>query len=41
LSRTQPACLSIRYERRADIHAAFLTLAFAIIAWRFVLRSFC
>ena len=33
--------LAIRYERRADIHTAFLTLASAIIAWRFVLRWFC
>ena len=33
--------LAVRYERRADIHAAFLTLASAIIAWRFVLRWFC
>ena len=33
--------LAIRYERRADIHAAFLTLASAIIAWRFVQRWFC
>ncbi|TDG11448.1 IS5/IS1182 family transposase, partial [Paracraurococcus ruber] len=28
-------------ERRADIHAAFLTLASAMIAWRFVQRWFC
>ncbi|WP_408901638.1 transposase, partial [Paracraurococcus ruber] len=33
--------LAIRYERRADIHAAFLTLASAMIAWRFVQRWFC
>jgi transposase len=33
--------LAIRYERRADIHAAFLTLASAIIAWRFVQQWFC
>ena len=33
--------LAIRYERRADIHTAFLTLASALITWRFVQRWFC
>ena len=33
--------LLVRYDRRADIHAAFLTLASTIIAWRFVQRWFC
>jgi hypothetical protein len=33
--------LAIRYERRADIHLAFLTLASALITWRFVQRWFC
>jgi transposase len=28
--------LAIRYERRADIHLAFTTLASALITWRFV-----
>jgi transposase len=28
--------LRIRYERRADMHEAFLTLACALICWRFV-----
>jgi transposase len=33
--------LAVRYERRADIHLAFTTLAAALIAWRFVERWFC
>ncbi len=33
--------LVVRYERRADIHAAFLTLAAALITFRFVQRWFC
>ena len=33
--------LATRYERRADIHTAFLTLASALITWRFVQRWFC
>jgi transposase len=33
--------LAIRYERRADIHRAFTTLASALITWRFVQRWFC
>jgi transposase len=32
--------LAVRYKRRADIHAAFLTLASAIIAWRLIQRWF-
>jgi transposase len=32
--------LRIRYERRADIHQAFLSLACALICWRYVER-FC
>lgn len=32
--------LKVRYERRADIHQAFLTLGCALICWRFVTR-FC
>lgn len=32
--------LKVRYERRADIHQAFLTLGCALICWHFVLR-FC
>ena len=28
--------LAVRYERRADIHLAFTTLASALITWRFV-----
>jgi hypothetical protein len=26
-------CLTVRYERRADIHDAFLTLGCALICW--------
>ncbi len=33
--------LAIRYERRADIHLAFSTLAAAVIVWRFIERWFC
>jgi IS5 family transposase len=33
--------LVVRYERRADIHAAFLTLAATLITFRFVERWFC
>lgn len=32
--------LRIRYERRADIHQAFLSIACALICWRYVER-FC
>ncbi len=32
--------LKVRYERRADIHQAFLTLGCALICWHFVNR-FC
>jgi transposase len=33
--------LAIRYERRADIHMAFLTIISTLITWRFVQRLFC
>lgn len=33
--------LVIRYERRADIHKAFLILACAMICWKFIQRWFC
>lgn len=33
--------LAIRNKRRPNIHTAFLTLASAIIAWRFVLQGSC
>jgi transposase len=33
--------LAIRYERRANIHLAFTTLAAALITWRFLQRWFC
>jgi hypothetical protein len=32
--------LAIRYERRADVHEAFLSLAAALICWNFVQRWF-
>ena len=33
--------LTIRYDRRADIHSAFTTLAAALITMPFCLRWFC
>ena len=33
--------LRIRYERRADIHMAFLTLGCIVICHRFLTSSFC
>jgi len=33
--------LRTRYERRDDIHQAFLSLGCALICWRFGLRSLC
>ncbi len=34
--------LTIRYERRADIHQAFLSLGCALICWKFVQQGeFC
>ena len=33
--------LSVRYERRADIHEALLSLAASFICWRYVQRWFC
>jgi transposase len=33
--------LATRYERRAEIHLAFTTLAAALITWRFVERWLC
>jgi transposase len=33
--------LTVRYERRADIHQAFLTLGCALICWNATLREFC
>jgi transposase len=32
--------LKVRYERRADIHQAFLTLGCALICWR-AAQQFC
>ncbi len=31
--------LRVRYEKRADIHEAFLTLACSVICWRFLAPS--
>ncbi|HYP17686.1 MAG TPA: IS5/IS1182 family transposase, partial [Opitutus sp.] len=33
--------LRIRWERRVDIHAAFLRLGCAIICWRMLHLPFC
>jgi transposase len=33
--------LKIRYERRADIHLAFLSLGCALICWKFIQAGFC
>ena len=32
--------LALRYERRADIHEAFLTLGCDLITWRYLKREF-
>lgn len=33
--------LKIRYERRADIHEAFLKIGCALICWNFLEKRFC
>lgn len=33
--------LAVRYEWRADIHQAFLTLACIMVCWKFIQRWFC
>jgi len=33
--------LKVCYERRDDIHLAFLYLSCALICWNFILRMFC
>jgi IS5 family transposase len=33
--------LKIRYERRADIHQAFLHLGCALICWNYMVNMFC
>jgi len=33
--------LRVRYERRADIHQAFMALACAMICWNTLNRGFC
>jgi len=33
--------LKIRYERRADVHLAFLVLGCALICWNFIQERFC
>jgi IS5 family transposase len=33
--------LKVRYERRADIHQAFLSLGCALICWNFLQQGFC
>jgi transposase len=32
--------LALRYERRADVHEAFLTFGCALITWRYLKREF-
>ena len=32
--------LALRYERRADVHEAFLTLGCNFITWRYLKREF-
>ena len=32
--------LALRYERRADVHEAFLTPGCALITWRYLKREF-
>ena len=32
--------LALRYERRADVHEAFLTLGCTLITWRYLKREF-
>jgi transposase len=33
--------LTIRYERRLDIHEAFLDLGCALICWNYLEKTFC
>lgn len=33
--------LKIRYERRADVHLAFLVLGCVLICWNFIQQGFC
>jgi transposase len=33
--------LRVRWERRADVHEAFLTLGCAVICWRMLHHAFC
>jgi transposase len=33
--------LRLRYERRADIHEAFMTIGCCVICWRFLQHGFC
>lgn len=33
--------LAVRYERRLDIHQAFVSLACALICWRYLQKTFC
>lgn len=33
--------LKVRYERRAEIHQAFLSLGCALICWGFLQQGFC
>ena len=33
--------LRVRYERRPDIHEAFVLIAFSLICWKFLSKSLC
>jgi transposase len=33
--------LRLRYERRSDIHEAFMTIGCCVICWRFLESTFC
>ena len=39
VARPLPAAKKVRYERRAQVHRAFLELGYALICWNQVLRS--
>ena len=38
VSRPLPAAKKVRYERRAQVHRAFLELGYKLICWNQVLR---
>jgi len=40
VARPLPAAKKVRYERRADVHQAFLEFGCALICWNQVQRSY-